>query len=147
MKRLFICCFLILPGLCFAQDYTINFEHNAFLVRDVDKAASFYLDILKLQEIEVPGAPETRRWFSLGGSLQLHLIEGDNAHIVHDKSVHMACRTSDLSALISELRKRNYPFESWQGEKNNFNVRADGIRQIYLQDPDGYWLEINDTSR
>ncbi len=147
MRNLFISILLIVPNLCLAQAYSTTYEHNAFLVKDVDRAAAFYLDILQLEEIEVPGAPETRRWFSLGGSLQLHLIEGDNSRLIHDKSVHMACRTSNLDALMAELRKRNYPFESWQGEKNTFNVRADGIHQIYLQDPDGYWLEINDTPR
>ena len=24
-------------------------------------------------------------------------------------------------------------------------VEADGLRQIYLQDPDGYWVEITDS--
>ena len=24
-------------------------------------------------------------------------------------------------------------------------VRADGVRQIYLQDPDGFWVEVNDA--
>jgi len=24
-------------------------------------------------------------------------------------------------------------------------VRPDGVRQIYFQDPDGYWLEVNDS--
>jgi lactoylglutathione lyase len=23
-------------------------------------------------------------------------------------------------------------------------VRVDGVKQIYFQDPDGHWLEIND---
>jgi 2-keto-4-pentenoate hydratase/2-oxohepta-3-ene-1,7-dioic acid hydratase in catechol pathway len=25
------------------------------------------------------------------------------------------------------------------------NSRTDGIRQIFLQDPDGYWIEVNDA--
>jgi len=145
--RIILVALLMLPYISIAQQYETTYEHNAFLVSDVNASADCCRSVLRLTEIEVPDAPETRRWFSLGGSLQLHLIQGDNSSYVPDKSIHLACRTSDLGAMIEELRKRNYPFESWQGEKNTFNVRGDGIRQIYLQDPDGYWLEINDTAR
>jgi lactoylglutathione lyase len=24
-------------------------------------------------------------------------------------------------------------------------LRPDGVRQIYFQDPDGYWIEVNDA--
>ena len=145
-KYIIFCLFLINSFMLSAQDHSVVFEHNAFLVADVNRSAEFYSDVLGLREISVPDAPETRRWFSLGDPLQLHLIEGQNGNLVHIKSVHMAVRTTDLDVLMKVLRSRNYPFESWQGDKNTFNVRADGIRQIYLQDPDGYWIEINDTA-
>lgn len=43
------------------------------------------------------------------------------------------------------LRSKNVKFENWPGEANTTNTRPDGIKQIYLQDPDGYWIEINDN--
>ena len=24
-------------------------------------------------------------------------------------------------------------------------TRADGVKQIYMQDPDGFWIEVNDA--
>jgi lactoylglutathione lyase len=30
------------------------------------------------------------------------------------------------------------------GRKTCGDNRVDGIKQIYLQDPDGYWIEVND---
>jgi lactoylglutathione lyase len=26
---------------------------------------------------------------------------------------------------------------------NKINIRADGVKQIFFQDPDGYWIEVN----
>ena len=50
----------------------------------------------------------------------------------------------DMDSFIKTLQDTNYPFESWPGEKGKVTIRVDGIRQIYIQDPDGMWLEIND---
>jgi lactoylglutathione lyase len=29
--------------------------------------------------------------------------------------------------------------------KQTTTTRVDGVQQIWLQDPDGYWVEINDA--
>ena len=45
--------------------------------------------------------------------------------------------------MIARLKKFNIPYESWTGEKMTVTTRVDGIRQLYFNDPDGYWVEIN----
>ena len=32
-----------------------------------------------------------------------------------------------------------------KGDSKSPTVRPDGVSQIYFQDPDGYWLEVNDA--
>ena len=34
-------------------------------------------------------------------------------------------------------------YSDWPGNSGKINIRADGVKQIYFQDPDGYWLEVN----
>ena len=34
-------------------------------------------------------------------------------------------------------------YSDWPGKSNTVNVRPDGVKQIYLQDPDNYWIEVN----
>ena len=41
------------------------------------------------------------------------------------------------------LDERQIPYGSWEGEANAPSVRGDGIKQIFFQDPNGYWLEVN----
>lgn len=44
---------------------------------------------------------------------------------------------------IKSLKEKNIPFSDWFGTPQKVSVRADGIRQVYVVDPDGYWVEIN----
>jgi hypothetical protein len=47
---------------------------------------------------------------------------------------------------VQNLLKDQWPFEDVAGNKNKITTRVDGVHQIWLQDPDGYWIEINDDS-
>jgi catechol 2,3-dioxygenase-like lactoylglutathione lyase family enzyme len=37
----------------------------------------------------------------------------------------------------------NVDFYNWPGKKGSVTDRSDGVKQIYIKDPDGYWIEIN----
>ena len=45
--------------------------------------------------------------------------------------------------LESSLEKNNITYWDWPGKKNAVTTRTDKVRQIYIQDPDDYWIEIN----
>jgi lactoylglutathione lyase len=36
-------------------------------------------------------------------------------------------------------------FEDVSGKQNAITTRIDGVHQIWLKDPEGYWLEVNDA--
>jgi len=38
-----------------------------------------------------------------------------------------------------QVKYRNFAGDS------KVTMRPDGVRQIYLQDPDGYWIEVNEN--
>lgn len=124
--------------------FEFNKDHDAIQVKDVDASAKFYAEILGLKEIPNGGLPDHIRWFEFGNKVQLHVIESKDLPEKH-KGVHMALSTSKLEALMDLLKKKKVPFENWSGEKDITNTRPDGIKQIYLQDPDGYWIEVNDN--
>lgn len=46
--------------------------------------------------------------------------------------------------MIKVLNKANVTYSNLQGQTKAFTLRVDGVKQIYLQDPDNYWIEIND---
>ena len=123
---------------------TFSFNHIALSVKDVNESIKFYQKVLQLEEVENTASDSTTRWLSLNEGKQLHLIPRPNADIRINKAVHFALSTSDLENVISELQKLNIEFFDWKGAPNRVYVRKDGIKQIYFQDPNGYWIEIND---
>lgn len=125
-----------------AQKFTFTKDHDALLVKDLDRASRFYSTILGLKEIDNAGLGPKFRWFELDNNVQIHLIESQEDFKPH-KGVHLALNVDDLDGFMKFLKSKKIAFENWPGEPNTTNTRPDGVRQIYLRDPDGYWIEIN----
>jgi len=79
--------------------------------------------------------------------VELHLINRSKEGIQLIKDVHLALAVNDFDAFVNMLREKKVNFENWPGEANSTNSRPDGVKQVYIQDPDGYWIEINDAER
>ena len=122
---------------------TITFDHVALSVSEVDASVAFYEKTFLLKEItnrtEKPGI----RWMSLGEGKELHLISVVKEPIKLNKAVHFALTVGNFDEFLNRLKSQNIPYLSWNGEKQKVTVRADGIRQVYVVDPDGYWIEVN----
>ena len=58
-----------------AQNFKFTKDHDALLVKDLDKSAEFYSSILGLPEIYNAGLGPKFRWFALDNKVQIHLIE------------------------------------------------------------------------
>lgn len=145
MKKIFFvvacCCTTFLS----AQDFDFAIDHTSLIVNQLDKTADFYGKILNLKEIPHPTKAPGFRWFTLQGNSQLHLIYKDTVVMKKHKSMHLCLSTPKLDALIKHLENNHIPYEDWPGKKSAVTLRADGVRQIYIQDPEGYWVEINDA--
>lgn len=125
-----------------------TFDHYAVIVKDLERASKFYLDVMGLEEIYDATEKDHIRWFSLGPHLALHVIESPEvADVRIGKSVHLALTRPDFKNFVAGLRASEYPFENWAGQPDTTNLRPDGVAQVYFQDPDGYWIEVNDAVR
>ncbi|PJB13176.1 MAG: glyoxalase [Flavobacteriales bacterium CG_4_9_14_3_um_filter_40_17] len=143
MKKVFFIALLFCFGSIFAQQPKLHLDHIALLVKDLEASVRFYQEVLHLKEIFDATEQEHIRWFSMGGVAQLHLIQDKNQEISHVKGFHFALGVDDLDLFIKELKAQNIYFENWQGVAGATNLRPDNIRQVYIQDPDGYWIEVN----
>lgn len=142
--------FLGLSSLVRAQDtvnYHFNMDHLAISVTDVSRSVNFYTSVLHLKEIENRTKKEGIRWMSLGENKELHLISTTPGPVTINKAVHLALTTPRFDDFVKELQQKHIPFSDWPGTPGKITVRTDGILQLYLQDPDGYWIEVNSVAR
>ena len=58
----------------------------------------------------------------------------------------MALATTEFDALVERLKSLGVEYVDVTRAEGRFRQRADGIRQVYFQDPDGHWIEINDAT-
>jgi catechol 2,3-dioxygenase-like lactoylglutathione lyase family enzyme len=116
----------------------------AIVVNDLQESIDFYGKALGFSRIKDPTGNPNIDWVQNKSGQQIHLLQADLSVIKLNKSVHMSFAVEALSPFIENLKKLGIAYEDWPGEKNKVTIRQDGIRQIYLQDPNGYWIEIND---
>jgi lactoylglutathione lyase len=152
MKSLAIAIFAIL--LCsgqslFAQKNAMagmhpTLNHIAVYVFDLQKQADFYHDVMYLDTIPEPFHDGKHVWYRIGPHSQLHLIQGAKAVKNHDINTHICFSVPNLKAFIEHLSNLGVVYQSWTGEKHGITKRQDGVQQIYLQDTEGNWIEVND---
>jgi len=127
------------------ESATLN--HIAVYVSDLEKSSYFYEKLLNLQKIEEPFKDGRHVWFSLGPAGQMHLIQGAKTNIPHDKNEHLCFSVSSITDFMAKLDGQKISYINWEGTAKAPTVRVDGVKQIYFQDPDGHWLEVNDQRK
>ena len=98
---------------------------------------------MQLQQIDEPFKDGRHVWFKLSPHSQLHVVSGAKEMTAHDINIHLAFRVPSLAAFMKHLDEYKINYGNWQREKK-VQMRPDSVGQIYFQDPDGYWIEVND---
>ena len=150
MKNLFLIIALFLSSVSsIAQSFSMKQDHISIVVKDVEKSEKFYKNILHLKEVPTPwgergvNTPVPGIFFDLGNNLELHIAEYKNEIKLH-KFIHFAFTVNDFDGYLEFLNENGVEYGEFSGKNKKFQTRIDGVRQIYFQDPDGYWIEIND---
>jgi lactoylglutathione lyase len=139
------CVFISFVGKA-QNTFGFTFNHQALSVKDLNRSAVFYKSILSLEPITNRTQNPGITWFSLGEGKELHLVSVIQEEVKINKAVHLAITTPSFDAFIQHLEKNKIVYSDWPGKLNTVSIRADGIKQIYLQDPDGYWIEVNSVA-
>ena len=138
---------IAITGFVLQQDDQMKkpvLNHIAIYVTSLGKSTSFYRQVIGLDTIPEPFHDGKHTWFSVGPNSHLHLIEGASAPVLHPKNTHICFSVPSVEEFIPRLDKAHVEYSNWPGTSKSPTVRADGIKQIYFQDPDGYWIEVND---
>lgn len=127
-----------------AQNSKTRINHTAIFVTDLQKSTRFYRDIIGLDTIPEPFRDGKHTWLRTGPGASLHIIQGALSPREYYKNHHTCFSVPSVETFTELLRKNGIPWEDVSGKKMSITQRADGIKQIWLRDPDGYWIEVND---
>ena len=119
-------------------------DHIALLVRDLDESVAFLTGVLGLAEGINPIGGAHIRWIEIGDGRRFHVQAGDISGVHVEKQTHFALSATDFDATLARFRRDGIAFTDMAGTLGAINTRPDGMRAIFLQDPNGYWFEIND---
>ena len=145
-KIVLLICFVISYFVSNGQSMkkpTIN--HIAIYVADINSSISFYRNIIGLDTIPEPFRDGKHAWFAIGPGISMHVIEGAGTKKEYYKNNHICFSVGSVETFTTQLRKNNISWEDRDGLKMSVTTRVDGVKQVWLQDPDGYWVEINDA--
>ncbi len=118
-----------------------GFNHYAIAVSDVDKSIAFYHDILGLGMLLRPNFDFKGAWLDCGHGIAIHLIE-QNGKITPDsgsRQLHFAFAVDDLISTKTYLLSKGIPIIK------DIKARPDGVLQMFIQDPDGYYVELTEV--
>lgn len=139
-----ICLLFISAIQANAQQNKVHINHTAIYVIDIQKTSAFYSNIIGLDTVPEPFHDGNHIWYSTGAHSMLHVIQGATEKRAYYKNQHTCFTVPDFEIFLGKLQSANWTWEDVAGKKNAITTRIDGVHQIWLQDPDGYWLEIND---
>lgn len=118
-------------------------NHQALYVMDLKKSGDFYKNIIGLEQIDEPFKVGKHIWLKTGPATSLHLILGADAKKEYFKNHHICFSVPSLEDFIVTLHQNKISYEDSKGNKQSITNRVDGVKQIWIQDPGGYWIEIN----
>ena len=83
------------------------------------------------------------RWIEIGDGRRFHVQAGDISGVHVEKQTHFALTAADFDATLARFRARRHRLLRHEGHARRHQHPPDGMRAIFLQDPNGYWFEIN----
>lgn len=121
-----------------------SYNHVGLAVKDLKVSATFYREILGLSGVDVPdNLMAVRRWFKIAPGQELHLLLGREQPVANNdrNGAHFSLTIPSNSADDIEA------FLKEKGVAYHRQKRFDGAYQIYVTDPDGYVIELNEPKK
>ncbi len=124
------------------MDYRL--DHIALLVRDLEETRDFLTRVLGIRQIANPMGGTEILWFEIGSGHRFHVQAGDISRTHVEKRTHFALSAPNLDAVLAHFEAAGVTYTDMKGTPGAVNLRLDCMRAVFVQDPNGYWFEIND---
>jgi len=120
-----------------------NLNHVLVLADDLEATRDFYAEVLGLEVGERPPFAFPGYWLYLGNRAVIHLASKDRGGTGEGASAdgtgaidHIAFEATGLADMTARLEARGIPARQRE-------VPGLGLRQLFVQDPNGVTIELN----
>ena len=122
-------------------------SHISVTVTNLDLAKEFYGSVVGLREIPRPAFPLPGVWYGLMGDRSLHVTVKDEMPLravdpgrFDTRDPHFALAVADADEIYTRLQSSGRPF-------HDFSDTPSGLRQLFVQEPDGNMIEFIGPTR
>ncbi len=140
--------FLLFTGF-FAKAQTgrakAHLNHVAIYVVDLAKTKAFYEGLFGFDSIPEPFHDGKHAWYSIAPGVAMHVIQGADKPKEYFLNQHTCFSVPNTEAFVAMLKTRKIDYYNSKGVKGEITNRVDGVKQVWVNDPDGYWIEVNDA--
>lgn len=136
---------LLLLSSPLASNAQAVFNHAALCSADLKKSNAFYTNVLGLKIIPNPFKDTVHTWYQIAPKVAMHVIQGNCSTAPKLIGDHICFSVPSITLFIATLNDKKITYKNWKGVAGQVEHRVDGVSQVYIQDPDGYWIEINDA--
>jgi len=123
----------------------VELIHTCYRIGDVDRSVAFYEALGFEERRRMPIREEAINVFmglpGDGDRLELTYNFGVDSYEIGTGYGHIAVSVDDLAATLERLRAQGI-----EPEREPYRVREGGSRICFVQDPDGYRVELIDRS-
>lgn len=122
-----------------------HLNHVAIYVVDLQRSGNFYHDFFHLDTIPEPFHDNRHIWYSIAPGVAMHVIQGADKPKEYYQNNHICFSVPSIPAFVEKLKATHRQWYDSMGNPGIVTTRVDGVKQIWVQDPDNYWLEVNDA--
>lgn len=120
-------------------------NHVAIYVVDLERSKAYYNEVFQLDSIPEPFHDGKHAWYAIAPGVAMHVIQGADTPKEYYQNNHTCFSVPSVEAFVEKIKARNMAWYNAKGEKGIITTRIDGVKQIWVNDPDGYWIEVNDA--
>lgn len=132
------------PAIAAPPDISPALDHVCIQASDLARSIDFYTGVFGLKEVPAPFPKTQARWVAFANGQLLHAVAHGRTGSTHNRWDHFALAFTDITPVIARLDAMDVAGADMSGGRLP-QKRPDGLTQIFVQDPDGYQIELNDA--